>query len=71
MQEQNENLLNVEFPLNPENLLEKTQFACRSQLITKAICKMTPGKAAGPSGIVAEMLKLLTDVIDEMHFYFR
>ena len=55
-------LLNVEFPWNPEDLSEESPVEGPSEpitleMITKAISKMTSGKAAGPSGIVAEMLK--------------
>ena len=57
-----ERLLNVEFPWNPEDLSEESPVEGPSQpitleMITKAISKMASGKAAGPSGIVAEMLK--------------
>ena len=57
-----ERLLNVEFPWNPEDLLEESSVEGPSEpinleMITKAITKMASGKAAGPSGIVAEMLK--------------
>ena len=55
-------LLNVEFPWNPEDLSEKSPVEGPSEpitleMITKAISKMASGKAAGPSIIVAEMLK--------------
>ena len=55
-------LLNVEFPWNPEDLSEESPVEGPSEpitleMITKAISKMASGKAAGPSGIVAEMLK--------------
>ena len=57
-----ERLLNVEFPWNPEDLSEESPVEGPSEpitleMITKAITKMASGKAAGPSGIVAEMLK--------------
>ena len=57
-----ERLLNVEFPWNPEDLSEESPVEGQSEpitleMITKAISKMASGKAAGPSGIVAEMLK--------------
>ena len=57
-----ERLLNVEFPWNPEDLSEESPVESPSEpitleMITKAISKMASGKAAGPSGIVAEMLK--------------
>ena len=57
-----ERLLNVEFPWNPEDLPEESPVEGPSEpitleMITKAISKMASGKAAGPPGIVAEMLK--------------
>ena len=57
-----ERLLNVEFPWNPEDLSEESPVEGPSEpitleMITKAITKMASGKAARPSGIVAEMLK--------------
>ena len=54
-----ERLLNVEFPWNPEDLSEESpvEGPITLEMITKAISKMASGKAAGPSGIVAEMLK--------------
>ena len=57
-----EHLLNVEFPWNPEDLSEESPVEGPSEpitleMITKAISKMASGKAAGPSGIVTEMLK--------------
>ena len=57
-------LLNVEFPWNREDLsvesrVEGPSEPITTEMITKSINKMTSGKAAGPSGIVAEMLKPL------------
>ena len=57
-----ERLLNVEFSWNPEDLSKESTVEGPSEpitleMITKAISKMASGKAAGPSGIVAEMLK--------------
>ena len=57
-----ERLLNVEFPWNPEDLSKESPVEGPSEpitleMITKAIGKIASGKAAGPSGIVAEMLK--------------
>ena len=57
-----ERLLNVEFPWNPEDLSKESPVEGPSdpitlEMITKAISKMASGKAARPSGIVAEMLK--------------
>ena len=62
LREHYERLLNVEFPWNPENLSEESPVEGPSEpitleMITKAISKMASGKAAGPSIIVAEMLK--------------
>ena len=62
-----ERLLNVEFPWNPEDLsvespVEGPSEPITLEMITKAINKMASGKAAGPSGIVAEMLKPLGEV---------
>ena len=59
-----ERLLNVEFPWNLEDLSEESPVEGPSEpitleMITKAITKMASGKAAGPSGIVAEILKLV------------
>ena len=59
-----ERLLNVEFPWNPDDLsvespVEGPSEPITLEMITKAINKMASGKAAGPSGIVAEMLKPL------------
>ena len=59
-----ERLLNVEFLWNPEDLsvespVEGPSEPITLEMITKAINKMASGKAAGPSGIVAEMLKPL------------
>ena len=55
-------LLNVEFSWNPGDLSEVYPVEGPSEPITtamvvKAINKMSLGKAAGPSGIVAETLK--------------
>ena len=61
-----ERLLNVKFPWNPEDLsvespVEGPSEPITLEMITKAINKMASGKAAGPSGIVAEMLKPLEE----------
>ena len=50
------------FPWNPEDQSEECPVEGPSgpitlEMITKAISKIASGKAAGPSGIVAEMLK--------------
>ena len=71
-----ERLLKVEFPWNPEDLSEESPVEGPSEpitleMITRAISKMASGKAAGPSGIVAEMLKpfgeagVVEDIISE------
>ena len=57
-----ERFLNVVFPWNPEDLSKESPVEGPSEpitleMITKAVSKMASGKAAGPSGIVAEMLK--------------
>ena len=62
LSEHYERLLNVGVPWNPEDLSEESPVEGPSEtitleMITKAISKMASGKAAGPSGIVAEMLK--------------
>ena len=64
--EHQERLLNVEFPWIPEDLsvestIEGPSEPITSEMITKAINKMASGKAAGPSGIVADMLKPLKE----------
>ena len=65
------------FLWNPEDLSEESPVEGPSEpitleMITKAISKMASGKAAGPSGIVAEMLKpvgeagaIIEDIISE------
>ena len=63
-----ERLLNVAFPWNPEDLSEESPVEgpsepITSEMITKAITKMASGKAARPSGIVAEMLKPLGKLV--------
>ena len=56
-----ERLLNEEFPWNSEELnadpVEGAPVQVDVDMVTEAIAKMKPNKAAGPSGIVAEMLK--------------
>ena len=56
-----EGLLNEEFPWNPNHLnadpVEGPPIQITIEMVATAIAKMKPGKAAGPSGIVAEMLK--------------
>ncbi|XP_014670792.1 PREDICTED: uncharacterized protein LOC106811605 [Priapulus caudatus] len=59
-------LLNVEFPWNPDDLsvedpVEGPALQISTEMVKKAIDKMQPGKAAGPSGIVAEMFKAAGD----------
>ena len=61
-----ERLLNVEFDLVPEYLSNEPPLEGRPIPITidmakKAISKMKSGKAAGPSGIVVEMIKAAGD----------
>lgn len=55
-------LLNVEFPWNPDDLSDETpvegpSVPITTEMITEAIGRMGLGKAAGPSGIIAEMLR--------------
>ena len=56
-----ERLLNIEFPWDSDVLVDEpiagVPVYVTEDLVIKAINKMKPGKAAGPSGIVAEMLK--------------
>ena len=58
-------LLNEEFSWNPEDLTADTVVGppihIDVEMVVKAIIKMKTGKAAGPSGIVAEMLKASGD----------
>ena len=52
-------LLNVEFPWNPDDLsVEGPSEQITTEIITKAISKMASGKAAGPSGIVTEIVSM-------------
>ena len=73
-----ERLLNEEFSWNPEDLTADPVVGppihIDLEMVVKAITKMKTGKAAGPSGIVAEMLKasgdtgarLVTDLANDM-----
>ena len=58
-------LLNEEFSWNPEDLTADSVVGppihIDVEMVVKAITKMKTGKAAGPSGIVAEMLKASGD----------
>ena len=58
-------LLNEEFSWNPEDLtadpIVGPPIHIDVEMVVKAITKMKTGKAAGPSGIVAEMLKASGD----------
>ena len=60
-----ERLLNEEFSCNPEDLTADPVVGppihLDVEMVVKAITKMKTGKAAGPSGIVAEMLKASGD----------
>ena len=69
-----ERLHNVEFPWNPEDLSEESPVEGPSEpitleMITQAITKMASGKAAGPSGIVAEMLKPVAEEVRDLVEY--
>ena len=35
----------------------KVKVLITNDMVRKAVCKMIPGKAAGPSGVVSEMIK--------------
>lgn len=57
-----ERLLNVEFPWNPDHLspahpVSGAPVQITEKMVQESIKRMKVGKAAGPSGIVAEMLK--------------
>ena len=61
-----ERLLNVEFDLDLDHLsneppLEGPPMPITIDMVKTAISKMMPGKAAGPSGIVVEMIKAAGD----------
>ena len=61
-----ERLLNVEFDRDPDHLsneplLEGPPILITIDMVKKAISKMKSGKAAGPSGIVVEMIKAAGD----------
>ncbi|KAI8498340.1 Kinesin-like protein kif22 [Branchiostoma belcheri] len=63
-----EKLLNVEFPWNPDDLDETPPVqgpppSIYKDMVQKAINAMKRGKAAGPSGIVAEMLQAGGDFV--------
>ena len=84
MREHYMHLLNVEFSWNPGGLPEVYPVEGPSEpiitaMVRKAINKMSPGKAAGLSGIVAEMLKaaspsgasMIRDLIENIIFENR
>ena len=55
-------LLDHEFPWNENNLSdvlpgEGPSPPITNDMVRKAVCKMIPGKAAGPTGVVSEMIK--------------
>ena len=61
-----ERLLNLEFDWDPDHLskelpLEGPPIPITIDMVKKAISKMKSGKAAGPSGIVVEMIKAAGD----------
>ena len=62
-----ERLLNEEFSWNSEDLTADPVVGppihIDVEMVMKAITKMKTGKAAGPSGIVAEMLKASGDTL--------
>ena len=58
-----ERLLNIEFPWNPDDLsaadpIHGAPVLITEKMIKEAVKRMKVGKAAGPSGVVAEMLKV-------------
>ena len=66
-----ERLLNIEFDWNPDHLankppLEGPPIPITIDMVKKAISKMKSGKAAGPSGIVVEMIKAAGDTCATM-----
>ena len=66
-----ERLLNVEFDWDPAHLsaeppVEGPPIPITTDMVKKAINKMKSGKAAGPSGIVVEMIRAAGDVGAEM-----
>ena len=59
-------LLNVEFPGNAANMSEEapvegTAITITPEMVSKAMSKMKPRKAAGPSNIIIEMIKTAGD----------
>ena len=63
-------LLNVEFEWDPEHLhvsdeppLEEPPIPISIDIVKKAISKMKSGKAAGPSGIVVEMISAARNAV--------
>ena len=55
-------LLNHEFPWDENNLsdvlpVEGPSPPITNDMVRRAVCKMVLGKAAGPSGVVSEMIK--------------
>ena len=62
--EHDERLLNVEFDWDPDHLSNEPPLEgppIPIDMVKKAISKMKSGKAAGPSGIVVEMIKAAGD----------
>ncbi|XP_048587465.1 uncharacterized protein LOC125570198 [Nematostella vectensis] len=60
-------LLNVEFSWSHEDLppaypVEGPPILVTSEMVAMAVCKMKQGKAAGPCGVVAEMVKASDEV---------
>ena len=63
-----ERLLNVEFDWDPDHLSNEPPLGCplipiTIDMVKKAISKMKSRKAAGPSGIVVEMIKAAGDTV--------
>ena len=67
-------LLNVEFPWHVANMSEEasvkgTAFKITPEMVSKAISKMKSGKAAGPLGIIIEMIKAAGDGVITLQPY--
>ena len=59
-------LLNIQYPWNSVNMSEEAPvegpaIKIKPEMVSKAISKMKSGKAAGPSGIIIEMIKAAGD----------
>ena len=66
-------LLNVEFEWDPEHLsdeppIEGPPIQITIDMVKKAIFKMKLGKAAGPSGVVVEMIRAAGDILSRCFY---